>query len=733
MTSSALAQDAEVNALKTRLENAVGASDSLRILLELSKSLVDKDTEDGKHFANLALQLAKALNRKNEIVEALREVSNYQRLSSEFEASVLTSKEALELLKDTVSGEYHSTIFLQIGKSFQLLGRHDSAIFYLEKSIAMSRSIGDSLQVSMATSYLGESYNRTGKLQRALDLGSRALNSIKSLGSKKDEVIALNFLGATNVSLGQFPVAMELFLEALSISDSLGNVRLQMEQLNDIGVIYAVQGDNQKCLEYFNKALDAAFEIKSHRDYTGIMSNIAYIYSVINEPERSLEYYKEVLAYNATFGDKCLIPFINEGIARLYESINQPDSSIKYFRSVLEAAKQCQLREFEISALQGIGRYHLDRGETDMAIRYFEQSFDISESDNFRPLRHISTSELHRAYKSIHNYKESLKYHELMKSLEDSLYNKKNRDEISRLTARYEFDKEKQLIEAERVRRELEHSEDLKRQILTRNYMIAGLILTLILIGTLWRLYTIKKRANLQLTRLNSEKNELIGVVAHDLRNPLTAITALLPLLKRDLKDHLDDDHKSFFDEIQRGANRMIEMIAKVLDVNAIESETMNIDLEIQDIASILKSVANSFQVSSEKKEIDIVKDLPENKYFALVDSNYTIQIFENLISNAIKFSPPGKNIYLSVGESDGWVLIKVKDEGPGISEEDQKLLFRRFTKLSAKPTGSESSTGLGLSIVKKYVEAMNGSIAVISELNSGTTFEVQFRMTGNS
>ena len=109
-----------------------------------------------------------------------------------------------------------------------------------------------------------------------------------------------------------------------------------------------------------------------------------------------------------------------------------------------------------------------------------------------------------------------------------------------------------------------------------------------------------------------------------------------------------------------------------------------------------------------------------------LVDPSVMVQVLENLVSNAIKYSPSGKNIRVRLSKDPSHVRCEVRDEGPGLSAEDQKKLFGKFARLSAKPTGGEHSTGLGLSIVKKMVEAMNGKVWCESELGKGATFVVQ-------
>ena len=109
------------------------------------------------------------------------------------------------------------------------------------------------------------------------------------------------------------------------------------------------------------------------------------------------------------------------------------------------------------------------------------------------------------------------------------------------------------------------------------------------------------------------------------------------------------------------------------------------------------------------------------------MDTSVAVQVLENLVSNAVKYSPPGKDIFVRLQKRAEAVRVEVQDQGPGLSAEDQKKLFGKFARLSAKPTGGEHSTGLGLSIVKKMVEAMNGQVWCESELGRGATFTVEF------
>lgn len=230
-----------------------------------------------------------------------------------------------------------------------------------------------------------------------------------------------------------------------------------------------------------------------------------------------------------------------------------------------------------------------------------------------------------------------------------------------------------------------------------------------------------------KLEELNLEKNHLISIVAHDLRNPLHNIFGLSSVIKLN-SENLSTKQSNYLDKILQTTARINDMIDKILDMNAIESNSLNIQWEKIDLGAILLEAQENLKDHARRKNIQIHLDGVDPFIRIQADRNYTLQIFENLISNALKFSPPNEYISVSVERLNGKVRTKVIDCGPGISTEDQQKLFGKFQRLSAKPTGGESATGLGLSIVKKYVEAMNGEVWCESKIGHGTTFFVDFR-----
>jgi signal transduction histidine kinase len=173
----------------------------------------------------------------------------------------------------------------------------------------------------------------------------------------------------------------------------------------------------------------------------------------------------------------------------------------------------------------------------------------------------------------------------------------------------------------------------------------------------------------------------------------------------------------------------MLELVNNVLDANAIESGKMQLSLAVFEAAPIVEMLVGEYIQKAVEKGISLhFADLTNGETTQIqVDESAFTQVIENILSNAVKYSPYDKNVWIRVQRNEAWITIEIQDEGPGFTSEDKEKLFGKFARLSAKPTGGEHSTGLGLSIVKKLVELMNGTVRCQSESGKGATFVVEF------
>lgn len=242
---------------------------------------------------------------------------------------------------------------------------------------------------------------------------------------------------------------------------------------------------------------------------------------------------------------------------------------------------------------------------------------------------------------------------------------------------------------------------------------------------------TALQNQNVYLEELNKEKTEFMGIVAHDLKNPLAAIILGAETTLRYGKQLGQEQNEKTLQQMHSTALRMKTIVTNLLDINSIETGKLNIKKERFDPITTIKQVIETFQHAADKKSIRLYYSSIPSETQLYTDIVLFQEIADNIISNAIKYSNSDSDVYIAsdikTKNDDAYFEFSVKDNGPGLTEEDKKKLFGKFERLSAQPTGGEHSTGLGLAIVKKLTEAMGGNVLCESEYGKGATFIVQF------
>ena len=230
------------------------------------------------------------------------------------------------------------------------------------------------------------------------------------------------------------------------------------------------------------------------------------------------------------------------------------------------------------------------------------------------------------------------------------------------------------------------------------------------------------KKKNTQLAELNETKNKFLGIASHDLRNPLYTIQSFSQIIQEGTVGDVNAEQKDMLGKIYNASSFMKALLENLLDISKIESGKIELDKQIQDFNLTVRQQVELHQLLAKKKNITLhmsLNDIPPLSF----DQGAIIQVLGNFIGNAIKFSPPDTEIFIATEKTENGIRLSVRDEGPGLSEEDQELLFKEFQTLSAKPTGGEKSTGLGLAIVKKLINLHQGEVGVETKLGGGSTF----------
>lgn len=232
------------------------------------------------------------------------------------------------------------------------------------------------------------------------------------------------------------------------------------------------------------------------------------------------------------------------------------------------------------------------------------------------------------------------------------------------------------------------------------------------------------KRVEAELRELNEIKNRFLGMAAHDLRNPIGAIHGLANMI---LTLELEDGKKArFLEMISRTSDQMLALLNDLLDVSAIESSEFSLKRRSSSLGLLLEERVGLVSINAEQKAIRLSCEVDDETEIEL-DPDRLAQAIDNLLTNAVKYSERGSKVEASVRRKGGALDLMVRDFGQGIAAGEIDRIFMPFEKLSSTPTAGEKSTGLGLAITKKIVEAHGGTVRVESEPGQGATFTLSF------
>jgi signal transduction histidine kinase len=230
-------------------------------------------------------------------------------------------------------------------------------------------------------------------------------------------------------------------------------------------------------------------------------------------------------------------------------------------------------------------------------------------------------------------------------------------------------------------------------------------------------------KRNAELARLSMLKNHFLGMAAHDLRNPAGAIVGLTDILLEDLSGRVDEELLEHLRAVRSSGEFMLHLLGELLDVSAIEAGKLQLSLGDVDLGLLIDESSRWNRPSADKKGISLEKEILTLDSWLRADASKLRQVVNNLISNAIKYSPCRTTTTVRLEGSAFELKVAVHDQGAGIPPGEISRLFKPFSRTSVRPTGGEDSTGLGLSIVEKIVTAHGGKVGVESEPGGGSTF----------
>jgi two-component system sensor histidine kinase/response regulator len=546
-------------------------------------------------------------------------------------------------------------------------------------------------------------------------------------------------LGWIYYRLGNLSEAFQLSVDALQTSELQYDTAIMARSINSIAAIYFEQKLFTQANNYFRRAYDLNERIGDHAMAARLQANIAYVHLRDNQFDSATFYAKRAYELSNKVGDK----YTKSAVLRVLGDIDAYkkdfSSAMLKFSLALELARSDGKTYHESSVLRRIGNLYLERNEPDKALHFFFENVTLAKKYGYKDELESTYKLIANAFVKKKNHQKALEYQTAYQEIHDSLYNQKNSEYLALQQTRFDSEIKGTQIELLTKDAELKQKEINNQRVWI--YFSFG-CLTLVLFIVLVLIYNnqIKKRAHdklaeknreiakqaLQLSNMNDTKDKLFSIISHDLRGPLASLRGLMNLvvdagISQEEFQYASNTLKQNLDSVQENLENLLYWAQSQLKGLQVNKESVSVKQIADDIIALYDETARS-------KDVTIINELESGQYI-LVDKNHLRMIFRNLLSNAIKFNSQRGLVTISQRIQDDVIEISVSDSGVGIRSADIVKLFNAETHFTKLGTNQEKGVGIGLLLIKEFIEHNEGTISVRSEEGKGTTFMFSLKL----
>lgn len=555
---------------------------------------------------------------------------------------------------------------------------------------------GDEVLEAKSLYMMGACNEIISNYPQAIKSLSEAIKISQSIGEKKIMADSLNVVGIINDKLNNYSNALKAYFKALKIYEEIKLNKSRGIVLSNIGLIYTNINDYKNALKFYSSALDIAEEEKDTESRLVTCINIGLTHKLLGNYEAAIDFLNESLEIAGKSGDKLRKSITLDLLGDVKSHLNDYKTAHEIYRESLRMKIELEDKRGQAIVLATIGNLQIIEGKLEEAKINIESALNISDELGIKRAIFENNKLLAGIYEKQGKFDLSLKHFKASYEKELEYLREEAETKAKNISTQLEIEQAQQEAEIQRL----------------KNIELAKALEEV-------------KELNVSLNELNKEKNEFMAIAVHDLKNPLQNILSTARLLKRS-KDNLSETElEEFTANIISQTGRMFNLIKKLLDHNAIEQGNITINKSEFGINDICQEVINNFKEEAARKNLNIIySDMTANRHINS-DREILYEILQNLVSNSIKFSPLEKNIFFRTYLNGDTTKIEIADEGPGFTEEDKQKIFTKYSRLSAKPTGDEHSTGLGLSIVKRLCELIGAEISLESTSGNGAKFTI--------
>ncbi|MBE7170347.1 MAG: tetratricopeptide repeat-containing sensor histidine kinase [Williamsia sp.] len=564
-----------------------------------------------------------------------------------------------------------------------------------------------------------------GKYVEAIDLFKRYL---KEIIPKKDSLKignAINGIGIAYDKSGNYEEALHNYYAARKCYEAVHNIKKEAGALKNIGNVYRELKNYGVSIGFFEQALQKLHKIQDSTAIANVFNDMGILYMDQDKNTAALKYFRTNIKHYLRYMRDEVKAYSYNNLAMILSRLGNYKESLNYFTVSLKLMEE-KNDEYGIALILGnMADLYLKQGLVQRALQYSNQTLKISERLGSKELMLGAYKNMVDCYNSLHDYRRSNRYLLKQLDLKDTIYKSESARNYAELETRYRNEvqqKEILLLQQETT----EKNTELSNQRRNRNLLIMISVFLIVLVASVYRNYVLKQRANKALNRLNADldeanesKNKLFSIIAHDLRSPVSNLFNFLQLQKEYPGLLTSSQQEEANKQITAAAENVLEAMEDLLIWSKTQMDSFQPFNEKVALDGLFEGLIDLNTAAAVNKNIRLRKECPTGLSL-VTDPNCLKVIIRNLVSNAIKFTPSNGEVVLSGARHQDLIYITVKDNGPGINSGDLANIFEWNSIRS-------DSSGLGLKLAKEFTEKLHGSIAVRSQINTGTEFVICF------
>jgi signal transduction histidine kinase len=551
---------------------------------------------------------------------------------------------------------------------------------------------------------------------------SELLEMGKELDDPGIESDALTQLAWLNRTWGNHSKGIEYAADAIKKAGEVNDQLRMANALLEVGQIQREQYNFPEAEKTLKKGFLAFQEVKNLIGQGRCINVLGEVSRMQKHYPQAKEAYLEARTYfdSAHYEHGILITQNNLGL--ILEAEGKFQEALDSLGLVRSKAMERDLIGLFLESTDAMARCYLKLGDLESAERFGKTTYNHGNLFDQKKYARDAAKTLSDVYVAKNDLVQAMDYLRRHYELANELVNDASQNRIKSLNLDLELQEKQGQIEA------LSKDDQIRQLWSVLGFF--GFCLVFVVGVILYVSNRRKRRDNLLLASQNDalaelvlEKDSLINIVAHDLKSPINKTKGLISLLAS--TGEFNPQQQNIATMIERVLGEGDRLIRDLLDISQAEGNQSSFSPTNFELCAMISSQIMSHEDTAAKKNIHLHYGVPSKPLALYSDESFVGRVFDNLLSNAIKYSPKGSTVKLDCGTEGDRVWFSVMDQGPGFSAEDQEKMYRKFQRLSARPTGGESSNGLGLAIIRLLVAQMKGEVRLHSEPGKGAKFVV--------